>query len=301
MNRQTLGMLQIIAAAVCWGALGFFGTMLNRAGFDGIQIAMLRILIAALILLAAFPHFRPLLRSINRRQVPVLVAQSLIGVLGMSLLYFIAITRVGSALAVALLYTSPAWSLLFSRILLGEAITPKAALLTAVAVGGVALTMSGGIRLDLLGIIIGLGSGICYALYGVLGKAAMSGVQPMAVLFTSIVVSGLVLLPFPATHQTFRQLAAAEPHIWLTAVSLSFIGTLSAFTLFIKGLEKMPAARAAVFTVIEPFTAVLLAATLLGEQLSLPQYLGVLLIIAAAAMNAGGRRKPSVAAQGKAV
>ena len=74
--------------------------------------------------------------------------------------------------------------------------------------------------------------------------------------------------------------------MWLSAAALALIGTLAAFTLFVRGLQKMPAAQAAVFTVFEPLTAIALAALLLGERLGGMQYAGVAVIIAAAALNA---------------
>lgn len=291
MDKQTIGMIQITAAAVCWGSLGILGTLMNRAGFDGVQVATLRIVIAAAVLLAALPYFFKFLRGIEISRLPVLVLQSLIGVLGMSLLYFAAVSRVGASLAVALLYTAPVWSLIFGRILLGEQITRKSALLTVVAASGVGLTMAGGMNFDLSGIFIGLSSGICYALYGVLGKKAMTGAPPMLLLFTSVSISAAALLLFPATHATLVQFAAQSPQVWLTAFALSFVGTITAFALFVKGLEKMPAAKAAVFTVFEPFTAVMLAVWLLGEQLGSLQYLGVFLIIAVAVLNAAGKKE----------
>ena len=291
MEKQTVGMIQITVAAVCWGSLGFLGTLLNRAGFDGVQVATLRIVIAAAVLMLLLPYFMRFLCGLDIKRLPILTAQSLIGMLGMSLLYFAAVAKVGSSLAVALLYTAPVWSLIFGRMLLGEPITRKAAMLTAVAALGVGLTMAGGMNFDALGIMIGLGSGICYALYGVLGKKVMTGAPPMMLLFTSVSISALALLCLPATHQTLAQLAALDVSVWLTATALSLVGTIIAFGLFVKGLEKMPAAKAAVFTVFEPFTAVMLAVFLLGEQLGVLQSVGVFLIIAVAVLNAVGKKE----------
>lgn len=290
MNTQTIGMLQIIAAAICWGSLGLLGTLLNRAGFGGIEVATLRIVVAAAMLWLALPYFKRHLAALQPRNLPILAVQSLLGMLGMSLFYFAAVARVGSALAVALLYTAPIWTLIFGRIILGEPITKQSALLTLVAACGVALTMSGGASFDLIGIAVGLGSGICYSLYGVLGKRAMTGTPPMLMLFTSVNISALALLLLPSTHATLGRFFEQSGSVWLTAAALSFIGTLTAYALFVKGLEKMPAAKASVFTVLEPFTAVMLAAFLLGEHLSALQYLGVALIILVAVLNALGKK-----------
>ncbi|WP_274585137.1 EamA family transporter [Neisseria leonii] len=286
MNPQTVGMWQIIAGAVCWGTLGLLGSRINRAGFDGSEVAAFRIVLAGVLLSAALPWFWPFLRRIGLRRLPVLAAQSAIGMLGMSLCYFAAVSRVGASLAVALLYTAPVWSLLFARLLLGEPVTRRSLLLTLVAALGVALTMSGGAAAEPAGIAFGLGAGICYALYGVLGKRAMTGSPPVVVFFCSITISALLLVLSPDTHQAFARLAAQPLPVWLSALGLALVGTVGASALFMKGLQKMPATRASVFTVFEPFTAVVLAALLLGERLGLWQYAGVALIIGVAVWNA---------------
>lgn len=288
MTPQTTGTLQIIAGAFCWGSLGLLGATLNQAGFDGNEVAALRIVIAALVLLAALPLFIPALKTLQPRKLPMLAVQSLIGMLGMSLCYFAAVAQIGASLAVALLYTAPVWSLIFARILLGESITPKSAALTVIAAAGVGLTMTGGGSVGFSGIVLGLGSGICYALYGVLGKRAMQGNPPMLVFFTSIAFSALVLLLMPHTHSAFAKLPQQNAAAWLSALALACVGTIAAYALFVKGLQKMPAAKASVFTVFEPLTAVVLAALFLNEKLNGWQYLGTALILCTAVLNAVG-------------
>ena len=147
--------------------------------------------------------------------------------------------------------------------------------------------MAGGIKAQPVGLLFGLLSGLCYALYGVLGKRAMQGNPPMLVLFTSIAFSALVLLatalPYDAAALLWQ---APNKSVWLYALALVLTGTLLPYFLFIKGLEKMPAAQASVFTIIEPLTAVLLATLWLGEHIGVLQALGIALIVAAAAANA---------------
>ena len=109
----------------------------------------------------------------------------------------------------------------------------------------------------------------------------------MLVLFTSIAFSALVLLatalPYDAAALLWQ---APNKSVWLYALALVLTGTLLPYFLFIKGLEKMPAAQASVFTIIEPLTAVLLATLWLGEHIGVLQALGIALIVAAAAANA---------------
>ncbi|MGP5553620.1 DMT family transporter [Psychrobacter celer] len=286
-RQSWIGTIQIISAAVCWGTLGIFSTYLNQSGFSGWQITILRIVTAALIVLFMLPKLYPQLLRLSAKQWGGLALQSLIGVLGMSLCYFFAVIYVGAGPAVALLYTAPVFSLLFSAVLLQEPITRQSALLALMAVFGVGLTMLGDEAKVNWGIALGLLSGVCYSLYGVLGKRAMHYAHPAPlVFFTSIVISAGVLLLLPETYRTYGQLSTLPLATWGYALGLSLIGTVVPFALYMKALEKLPATRASVFTIFEPLTAITLALLLLHQALSWIQYVGVVLILLAALLNA---------------
>lgn len=285
--QSWIGMIQIITAAVCWGTLGIFSTYLNQLGFSGWQITILRIVTAAVLILVMLPKLWSQLLTLSTKQWGGLALQSLIGVLGMSLCYFFAVIYVGAGAAVALLYTAPVFSLLFSAVFLNESITRQSALLALVAVFGVGLTMAGDGAQVNWGIALGLLAGVCYSLYGVLGKRAMHYAHPAPlVFFTSIVISAGVLLLLPETYHTYSKLLHLPLLSWGYALGLSLIGTVIPFALYMKALEKLPASRASVFTIFEPLTAIALAILLLNQSLSMIQYLGVMLILLAALFNA---------------
>lgn len=286
-SKGWIGTIQIITAAICWGTLGIFSTYLNQAGFDGLQIAILRIVTAASIVLAMLPKLWPLLIKLTPSQWWALALQSLIGMLGMTVCYVFAVIYIGAGPAVALLYTAPIFSLLFSHFLLAEHITRQSALLAVMAVVGVGLTMMGKHSQINWGIALGVLSGVCYSLYGVLGKRAMHQAHPAPlVFFTSILLSAVVLLLVPTTYETYTTLMQLPVITWWYTLGLSLLGTVLPFFLYIKALEKLPATRASVFTIFEPLTAIILAAILLHQSLSLLQYLGVMLILLAALFNA---------------
>ena len=286
-HQSWLGTIQIITAAICWGTLGIFSTYLNQIGFSGWQVTILRIVTAAFIILAMLPTLWPHLIKLQPKQWLGLAMQSLIGVLGMSVCYFFAVSYVGAGPAVALLYTAPVFSLLFSKFLLSESITRKSVLLALMAVFGVGLTMLGEQAKVNWGILLGLSAGMCYSLYGVLGKRAMHYAHPAPlVFFTSIIISAGVLLLLPETYNTYDQLLDLPLMTWGYVLGLSLLGTVVPFGLYMKALEKLPATRASVFTIFEPLTAIALAMLLLHQSLSWIQYLGVALILLAALLNA---------------
>ena len=286
-SKSWIGTVQIITAAVCWGTLGIFSTFLHESGFNGLQIAILRIVTAAVLILVMLPKLWPQLVKLTGRQWINLALQSLIGVLGMTVCYIFAVIYVGAGTAVALLYTAPVFSLVFSHFLLKETITKQSALLALLAVIGVGLTTAGSSNAANWGILLGLLSGVCYSLYGVLGKRAMhhSHSAPL-VFFTSIISSAVILLFIPATYDTYAKLSQLPTITWWYALGLSLVGTVAPFLLYMKALEKLPATRASVFTIFEPLTALFLAMLLLHQALAPIQYLGVVLILVAALLNA---------------
>lgn len=284
--KPWIGTIQIVMAAICWGTLGIFSTYLSQLGFSSWQITILRIITAAIIAIAMLPKIWKPLSRLTLGQWFGLGLQSLVGVLGMTVCYLFAVLHVGAGPAVALLYTAPVFSLIFSHLLLDERITYKAALLAIVAVIGVGMTTMGGTTEGKLGIAVGLLSGVCYSLYGVLGKRAMHHKHSAPlVFFTSILFSGIVLLFIPTTYTTYYKLIQLPVISWIYVLGLSLVGTIAPFALYMKALEKLPATRASVFTIFEPLTAIFLAVLLLHQMLSGIQYIGVFLILLVALLN----------------
>lgn len=287
-NQMTvLGIVQVIAAAMCWGTLGIFSTYLNTVGFSGWQITTLRIVTAAILLIAMLPWLWRVLVRLQPKHWLNLSLQSLIGVLGMTVCYFIAVVQVGVAMAVALLYTAPVISLVLAHFLLNEKMNRLSIMLAVLAFVGVALAMSGKDFQLSWGVVFGLLSGVCYACFGVLGKKAVHEKHAShLVFFTSVSVSAAALLLMPATYTTFSSLLDKAPSIWLYVFGLSVLGTITPFWLYMKALEKLAATHAAVFTIFEPLTAIMLSVILLQEKLMFWQTVGIGLIILAALLNA---------------
>lgn len=291
-NRTLLiGSLQVIMAGICWGALGIFSTQLGRLGLDSFAITTLRIVTAGMMVLVLLPSLYRTFLTMRAKEWLSLIVQSLIGVLGMTLCYFYAVSQVGVSMAVALLYTAPVFSLVLAKLILGEQISLKSALLAVVAVIGVACLMAGDTFSLNMGVVVGLLSGLCYSLYGILGKKAMSfNHSTQMVFFSSVAFSAIALLFLPQTFATYQTVSTLPMQAWAYVIGLSLVGTIAPFFLYMTALNKLPATTASVFTIIEPLTAIILAIVLLGQPLLPLQMIGVALIIGATLANALIRR-----------
>lgn len=291
-NRTLLiGSLQVILAGICWGTLGIFSTQLGRLGLDSFAISTLRIVSAGVMVMVLLPSLYRTFLTMHAKEWLSLIMQSLIGVLGMTLCYFYAVSQVGVSMAVALLYTAPVFSLVLAKLILGEQISVKSALLAIIAVIGVACLMAGDKFSLNMGVIVGLLSGLCYSLYGILGKKAMSfNHSTQMVFFSSVAFSAIALLFLPQTFATYQTLFNLPVQAWAYVIGLSLVGTIAPFFLYMTALNKLPATTASVFTIIEPLTAIILAIALLGQPLLPLQMIGVALIIGATLANALTRR-----------
>ncbi len=293
-KHPVLGTLYIVLAALCWASSGLIGAYLTRSGFSGFEAAYVRVVWASVLLVPLLPWLGRYLKPRRIGRWPVLVLQSLLGVLGTSLCYFAAVAAMGSALSVALLYTAPLWSLLLARLVLHERITLSGAAFTLMAAAGVALLMGSGQTVNLRGLLFGLAAGLCYAAYGVLSKRAMQDSHPMSVFLFSFIISSMVLLCTPMQQTVWLKMQAApDATVVVMGVALAFFGALLPYFLFMKGLAYMPPTHATVLTTAEPLTVVLVAGWWLDETLSGWQYAGIALVVGAALLNALSQRRRS--------
>lgn len=179
-------------------------------------------------------------------------------------------------LAVMVLAESPSWG----RILWG-----------LVGVAGVALVVLGpGAGLSLLGVVAGLLGTMATAMGIVLTKhwGRPSGVSPMGFAGWQLTAGGLVLLPLTAA------LEGAPPTVGLPAVGgylwLGLVGGLLAYTLWFRGIARLPITATALLVLLSPLTAAALGMVVLGERFTPVQGLGFALALLALTAGQVSRR-----------
>ena len=234
-QRYFLGCVFVVLAASCWGLIGLLGAKLNQAGFSGLEVASLRITLASVVLILVSPFVLESLRVFQRKQLPLLSMQSLLGVFLMTVCYFLAVQHIGAALSVALLYTAPVWSMLLANFVLKERMSLSGVMLTLITVVGVALCLNTSAPLNWTGIAFGLLSGFSYACFGVLGKKALNNTPPTILLYSSVLISGMTMLFMPFFHSAMQKMFTdMAPNIWMVALMIAVVGTLLPYTLYTK-------------------------------------------------------------------
>jgi DME family drug/metabolite transporter len=200
------------------------------------------------------------------------------------LLFFSGVARTGVAVGTIVgIGTSPILAGLIGYLIRGERPGRLWGGATALAILGCGLLVVAGesIQIDVGGILLAIGAGAAYALFTVVSKGLLQDRQPQAVMAVTFNLGTILILPLLLAVDlswllSVRGLAVAL-HLGLVTVGI-------AYSLFAQGLKLVPVATAATLTLAEPLTAGFLGIFVLGESLTLPAAVGIVLIFSGLAL-----------------
>ena len=283
-SKRNIGPLLIILAGCFWGSMGIFVRRLTEYGFTAVQIVSIRVTLAALffciiLLIKDRSGFRIALRDL-----PLFLGLGFGSILFFTVCYFTAITMMPLSTAAILLYTSPIWIMLMSVLFFHEKLNGKKLLALALAFAGCVLVSGiSGEGITLTGLFVGLGSGLGYGLYSILGTVALRKYSPYTVTAYTFLfaAAGSWLICGPA-DMISKFTAAQDPVSLLLFCGLTALVTaVIPFLFYTLGLRTVEASRAGILATVEPLVATLVGILAFSESLTLLPALGILLILSA--------------------
>ncbi len=283
-ETKKLNFILIIIAACFWGSMGIFVRRLTTFGFDSIQIVSIRVTLAALIfslllLIRDRSGFR-----ISLRDVPLFLGLGLGSILFFTVCYFAAITIMPLSTAAILLYTSPIWITLMSALFFHEKMNGRKVMALLLAFGGCVLVSGiSGEGITFTGLLLGLGSGIGYGLYSILGTVALRKYSPYVVTTYTFLIAAMgswvICKPMDmlSKFEKADDLTGLIFFCSLTALVTAVIPFL-AYTL---GLRSVEASKAGIIATIEPVVATLVGILCFSETLTILSGMGIVMVLAA--------------------
>jgi drug/metabolite transporter (DMT)-like permease len=163
--------------------------------------------------------------------------------------------------------------------------------LVGVLLGMVGVVLLFGVDLSgdsetLIGGLMVVGSGLCYAIAVLIAKRGFTGVPPVGVVVSNLTISAVVYLPWAlATLPTHSPGADAI----LSMIALGAGGTGLAFLLFYTTIAEVGPARASIVSYVAPAFSVVYGVTLLDEDLTFGTIGGLVLILAGSWLAGSGR------------
>jgi len=270
--------LALAALAASWGFIAVLVAAVEL-GAEPLAFGRLALAAATLALVAAASGSLSALRP-GRRLLPLAALGAVQG--AHWLLFFLAVELGSVALAVITFYAAPVLIALAAPMALREplsrvtlaALVPGAAGIALVATGGDA-----GGRVSAAALAAGLGSALAYAVLVLLSKRLLSGrVPPLTVAFWDCLVGAGVVAPTLLLADRVLPDGGDE---WAVVVLLGVVFTGASTLVYATLLRHVTAQAAGVLTFLEPVAAVLLAAALVDEELTLEVVGGGLLVVVA--------------------
>jgi DME family drug/metabolite transporter len=269
---------------VLWGSSGIFSVHLFAHGIPPESLALLRPAIGVVLLglVVAAVHGRRGLRASPRALAVLLLGGgSVVGLF--QLAYQMSIDAVGVPSTVALVYLAPPIVVAASGPLLGEWPTRRRAVLAAVTLGGVWLTVIGADTVTPsfggAGVAWGVLAGASYAGYTLFGRYATPRFGSGAtVLYSTIGACAWLLVAL--AFLTDDLVLPTSYKAWALLAVFALVTVAGAQFIFFDALGRIEASRASITSAAEPVVAAVLATLLLSQGLGPTGWLGVALVVA---------------------
>ncbi|MBQ4044955.1 MAG: EamA family transporter [Lachnospiraceae bacterium] len=279
-----LALLMTLMAGIGWGCIGLFVRRLNVLSFSSFEICAIRNSITLCLLFILILCTDRSLFKIRLKDIWCFLGTGIVSLILFNVCYFTTITLTSLSIAAVLLYTSPAFVMIMSRFIFGEKITGRKVLAIVLTIGGCFL-VSGMIgdtgSLTLKGLLMGLCSGFCYALYSIFGRFALNkGYNSMTISFYTFVFGTIGLIPL-VNYPAIGQVILSSASNIILAILFALICTLMPYLFYTKGLTILENSTAAVVVAIEPVVATLISVLILHEPMTLLEGAGIIMVLIA--------------------
>jgi DME family drug/metabolite transporter len=291
-SRLTRGYLICLTGTVLWSSTAIFIRYLTVTyQMPPLVLAFWRDLFLTVVLGSFFAIFIPSRLHLDPKDRKFILAYGLVLSLFNSL-WTVSVMLNGAAVSTVLAYSSAAFTAIFGKIIFNEKLNPlKIAAVTFSLLGCIFVSGAYDIsawQLNPLGIITGLSSGLLFAAYSLMGKAASErSIYPWTGLVYTFGIAAILLfiynlfspwLPAGTASTNFFWLDGAITG-WLVLFTLAIGPTFGGYGLYNLSLTYLPASVANIIATLEPAMTATLAYFILGERFTLPQIFGSLLII----------------------
>lgn len=291
-RRMVLGYALSLSSVALFAFNGTVSKTIMATGIPVERLAQLRVSFAFVVLLLWVAWRNPRsLRIGSWRELRLLAAYGVFGVMLTQYLYFVSIERIPVGITLIIEYTAPLIVALWFRLRHRERFARGVWTGLGVALAGLVLIAQvwDGFVLDGVGVAAAFGAALAFSAYFVMAEAATAApyrrdsVSVVLYGFAATTVVWAVLQPWwgfpwhylqgPSAPWSALELRLPLP---LLAAVMVLVGTVVAFSLNVLALQHLRAAQASAVGMAEPVLASLIAWTLIGESLGAWQIAGIL-------------------------
>lgn len=279
---KKLALLLIFLAGCLWGVMGLFVRTLTAAGLTSFQIAGIRSVLTALMLIPVLLISDPSLFRIKLKDLWCFLGTGVLSITFFNCCYFFAINETSMSVAAILLYTAPIFVCVMSALFFKERLTKKKLIALCVCFVGCVLVTDvffSEARISLIGFLTGLGSGLGYAFYSIFSRAAINrGYKTLTILFYTFLFSSVSLFFIVDLSPVFTMVADGS-FPWVQALLQATVSTVIPYLVYTVGLKYTENSTASIIASAEPVVATLAGLIFFSEVPSLISAAGILLVL----------------------
>lgn len=285
MSKTMKGTLMTLIAGIAWGLSGACGQYLMAHGFTAIGLTTIRLVFsgAVLLLLAYLADQEKVKAFLTDRSsyIPLLLF-AFLGLLMTQLTYLEAIDATNAGTATVLQYLCPIGVLAYSCVKDRVAPTVSEIISMFLAIAGTFLIATHGqlnqLAINPKGLAWGVVSAFAYALYIILPLNLIQKWGSMLVIGVGMTIPGILMLPFSGLLSSSGNYRLDT---WMALFGLVVIGTIFAYTAFLKGTSLVGAVKGSLLASFEPVSAVFFAFVIMKEHFFMVDVIGMAMILLA--------------------
>ena len=288
MSKIAKGTILTLVAGIAWGLSGTSGQYLMTHGFPVLVLTNIRLLIAGLLLVLymLLTNRRKLIEMLkDQKAMMSLTLFALLGLLLNQFAYLKSIYESNAGTATVLQYVCPVGILAYTCLKDRVAPTVTEVLSMILAVGGTFLIATHGqlnqLSVTPAGLFWGLFAAFTYALYILIPIQLIKMWGSISVIGVGMMLAGIVLTPFSGILRFHWQLSM---EVYLALAGIILVGTIIAYTLFLKGTSLVGPIKSSLLAAVEPISAVFFAFLIMHEQFYFLDFVGMFMILSAVAL-----------------
>ena len=285
MSTTLKGTLITLIAGIAWGLSGVSGQYLMIHGFSANGLTNLRLLFSGivLIILSYFADKEKFMAFVKDKSSYLsLLIFAFLGLLLTQPTYLEAIAETNAGTATVLQYLCPVVILTYTCVKDRVAPTLAEVISMLLAIGGTFLIATHGqvnhLAINPKGLAWGVVSAFAYALYVILPLNLIKKWGSMLVIGVGMFLPGLLMVPFSCVL-SFRGNYSLDN--LLALFGLVVIGTIFAYTAFLKGTSLVGAVKGSLLASFEPISAVFFAFVIMKEHFFMVDVIGMAMILLA--------------------
>ncbi|WP_315385160.1 EamA family transporter [Microvirgula aerodenitrificans] len=290
--------LKLCLVSMIWGGTFVAGRFLSDE-MPPLLSASLRFVMASLALLGFLLLSRIPLVRLNTRQFLQLLLLGFFGIFLYNLCFFYGLREIGASRAALIVALNPAVMALVARVFLRDSLSIGQLSGIALCLAGAGMVILGHAAPALAGNAgsrwgdaLILGCVASWVIYSVCARELSATIGPLQTVTLSILLGTAMLCAATLAlgQMQLASLARVSGPGWLSLLYLGVVGSALAYIWYYDGIARIGVTRAGSFIALNPLTAVLSGALLLGETLTWRSCAGGGLIIAGILLcNAGAR------------